>query len=145
MASNSGDRKSKTKLKWLSGLLVVSLLSSGGALSLRGLTDLRLNGLLAKDKYAKGNVNAALVESLDLYQKLRPFRMGAFLDQPFLAKTEDSVVAALQTSINGEFQDVRSLVDITSKDSSVTSVVFSPDGQTIASGSGDKTIKLWNA
>jgi len=27
----------------------------------------------------------------------------------------------------------------------VTSVAFSPDGSTIVSGSGDKTIKVWDA
>ena len=138
MASNSGDRKSKTKLKWLSGLLVVSLLSLGGALSLWVLTDLRLNSFLIKDKYAEGDMNASLGESLDSYQKLRSFRMGAFLNKPFFAKTEDSVVAALKASINGEFQEVGSFVNTTGKDSYVNSVAFSPDGQTIASAGGDK-------
>ena len=77
MASNSVDRTSKTKLKWLSGLLVISVLSLGGALGLRVLTDLRLNSLLVKDTYAKGYINAALGESLDPYKKLRPFRMDS--------------------------------------------------------------------
>ena len=88
----------------------MSLLSLGGALSLWVLTDLRLNSFLTKDKYANGDINASLGESLNLYQTLRPFRMGAFLDQPFFAKAEDSVVTALQTSINGEFQEVGSFV-----------------------------------
>ena len=145
MTSNSNDRKSKTKLKWLSCLLVVSLLSLGGALSLWVLTDLRLNSFSIKDKYAEGYINAALGESLDSYRKMRPFRMGAFLNKPFFAKTEDSVVAALQTSINDEFQEVGSFVDTTTSSRSVSNVVFSPDGQTIlASGSVDRTIKLWS-
>ena len=139
MASNLGDRKSKTKPKWLSGLLVVGLLSLGGALGLSVLTDLRLNGLLAKDKYATGNVNAGLVESLELYQKFRPFRMGEFLDKTFFAQTEDSVMSSLHTSVNGEYQEVGNFVD-----SSVTSVALSPDGQTIAAGSFDSRVRLWS-
>ncbi|PLZ51674.1 hypothetical protein CBP15_14145, partial [Fischerella thermalis WC442] len=33
---------------------------------------------------------------------------------------------------------------LTGHSGGVRSVVLSPDGQTLASGSGDKTIKLWN-
>jgi WD40 repeat protein len=40
--------------------------------------------------------------------------------------------------------DVKEYNSLEQHDSYVSSVSFSPDGKTIVSGSGDKTIKLWN-
>ncbi len=43
-----------------------------------------------------------------------------------------------------KIQDLVSVHTLKGHSSAITSVAFSPNGQIIASGSKDKTIKLWN-
>ncbi|MDE2706370.1 MAG: collagenase, partial [Gemmatimonadota bacterium] len=50
-------------------------------------------------------------------------------------------IASMQWTISRESQYIDTLSDHTSR---VSSVAFSPDGTTFASGSGDSTVKLWN-
>ncbi len=50
------------------------------------------------------------------------------------------VISALQEALNKGSEHNR----LEGHDSWVMSVSFSPDGQTLATGSEDKTIKLWN-
>ncbi|MDE2808198.1 MAG: collagenase [Gemmatimonadota bacterium] len=82
--------------------------------------------------------------TLSLY--LTPLQAGS-LDFSIEFSADESEVesadniASMQWTISRESQHIDTLSDHTSW---VSSVAFSPDGTTLASGSGDSTVKLWN-
>ena len=84
------------------------------------------------------------------YQRLQWIRGVTELNLEPYQVTKESVTNTLKVFMEGDVQDVGSFVNSeleNNKDkqlNSVNSVVFSPDGQTIALGSTDKTVKLWS-
>ena len=65
--------------------------------------------------------------------------------QPFAAETMRSKYTASFTMTNQSDEDIPfEMVIQAGHNNAVTTIAFSPDGQIIATGSGDKTIKLWD-
>jgi hypothetical protein len=87
--------------------------------------------------------------NMKAYQRFRPLTLSAGLSLEPYQVTESEVLNALRTSVNDGVQNVMNFVDPSLKgqqqghENNVSSVAFSPDGNTIASGSWDNTVKLW--
>jgi len=98
------------------------------------LADVRLKSAASKELFLSDRPFGALLEGLRAAQQLKPIDRSDW-------KTDDTqaqVVAALQQAVYGVREQ-----NILAHDDTVFSVSFSPDGQMIASGSVDQTIKLW--
>ena len=98
--------------------------------------DVRLNSANAKELFSSGQGFQALLASLRTGQQLKQLNQKTQEEDNTRSKT----MAALWQTVYG----VREHNSFKGHESSVLSVSFSPDGKTIASGSYDKTIKLWN-
>ncbi|MCA2689583.1 MULTISPECIES: WD40 repeat domain-containing protein, partial [unclassified Microcystis] len=134
-AERQKNEKIRTARRIAAGSLVAVVVSTGlGFMAWKQTQQAELN--LA---------NARRFSSLSLFDKGK--ELDAFVEAIKVGKTlqkqhkyDKEVTNALQELLNRKSERNR----LEGHDSVVTSVNFSPDGKTLVSGSGDKTIKLWN-
>ena len=96
-------------------------------------TDIKLNSIFSEKLFVSGQFTEALLEGMRARQKLKG------IDDPE-DETETRVFAALSQDVLNQ-SGRKTLVG---HRGSVNSISLSPDGKTIASGSADGMIKLWN-
>jgi WD40 repeat protein len=99
------------------------------------IADVKVTSATANDLFSSGRVFASLLQGLELGQAVK---------KPELTKEKDDVRARSIAALHPAVYGVRELNTFVGHHGSAKSVSFSPDGQTIASGSADSTIKLWN-
>ncbi|WP_271254759.1 nSTAND1 domain-containing NTPase [Pseudanabaena sp. Chao 1811] len=129
------NEKIRTARRIAAGSLVAVLISAGlGWMAWQKNREAELN--LAD---ALGSASLSLLDKgkeLDAF--VTAIKAGKILQSQRVSRPE--VTNALLEALNEGGERNR----IEGHDSSVIRVSFSPDGKTLASGSGDKTIKLWN-
>ncbi|MGL4500740.1 MAG: AAA-like domain-containing protein, partial [Planktothrix sp.] len=99
-------------------------------------TDIRLKASSARELWSQGQGLLALKEALTAAKQLKK------LDHSVWEKNNTRLQTV--TTLHQMLYDIRERNSWKSHESPVMTVSWSPDGQTIASGSGDNTIKLWN-
>ncbi|MFN5397117.1 MAG: AAA-like domain-containing protein [Pseudanabaena sp.] len=101
------------------------------------IADVRLKSLDAKSDFQGEQAFDALLKAVNAGQKLKQLEPKIWKRDK--ANTQMLVTANLSRFVYGVQEKNRF-----THNGIVFIVVFSPDGKTIATGSGDKTVKLWN-
>jgi WD40 repeat protein len=96
-------------------------------------------------------INALTIKSENLFRANQKFealleslKAGILLKQDSWAKANIEVQSQVETALRQAVYWVRELNRLEGHEAAVKSVSFSPDGQTIATASGDETVKLWS-
>ena len=101
------------------------------------VADLRLKTMAANEQLLSGQQFQALLATLESGQILQSqFRS----DSPQRNELRQRIMAVLQKTMHG----IREKNTLQGHQDGVLNISYSPDGKTIASGSADKTIKLWD-
>ncbi|MFB2839764.1 WD40 repeat domain-containing protein [Floridanema evergladense] len=134
--------KARKRASWITGislsLLVVSIVATIIVFEERKAVEARLKATSSKEQLVSGNKFTALIEALRAGQQLKQLNR-------LLWQKDDSQEPVL-TALGQTLYEVRehNTLTLSSHQEPVYSVSWSPDGQTLATGSADNTVKLWN-
>ncbi|MFB2891907.1 AAA-like domain-containing protein [Aerosakkonemataceae cyanobacterium BLCC-F50] len=94
--------------------------------------------LSSQESFRSGEKLKALLEALKAVQPFKELNFPESITNDIQGK----VIAALYQAVNS--RGIRERNSLSGHQNSVRSVSWSPDGQTLATASADKTVKLWN-
>ncbi|KAB8319378.1 CHAT domain-containing protein [Tolypothrix campylonemoides VB511288] len=134
------DREQKERERRRRFIISGLAIGLSGALSLAGFALWQLRQAeIAKSEVLSRTSNILFSQGKEFNALIESLRAGVSL-QRLKAEPSMQMVATLRQAVYG----VRERNRLEGHTGTITSVVFSPDGKTIATDSNDNTVKLWN-
>ena len=110
------------------------------------LADVRLQNATSNELFLAGLPFKALLKGLEAGHQLKQLEAGQNLKQlDRSSEAGDNTPIKTAVVLRQAVYGVQERNSLEQHQSYVSSISFSPDGKTLVSGSGDKTVKLWDA
>jgi hypothetical protein len=143
-------QKTRQWMRSASALLVVILLGSGEVTLSCDVAGIQALGTIERDDYVKTELKNTSPKGTKTYQQFPLLTVAEELCLLSYHMTGSAIITTLKPSVHIQMKEVNNFIDSalkkdiqTAHEYPIMNIAWSPDGQILASGSEDRTIKLW--